>query len=205
VRGRDQTVDPSVLLDEQTPQAGSGPVRGEEVSMADVYAVFGTMLALGMAFPGLLTGSWLLFPQAVGRSRARIVATPFRCFFLGVGSVLVMAIPVTILNALPLGLAKLAAALLVFGAFGVATLGAAAVAVELGDRIRVQAAPSLSGIGAVVRGAIILELAAVFPLVGWFLLIPAVLLTGFGAGVFALLRWRPRPAVAGRQDAAAQA
>ena len=28
--------------------------------MADVYAVFGTLLALGIAFPGLLTGGWLL-------------------------------------------------------------------------------------------------------------------------------------------------
>lgn len=173
--------------------------------MADVYAVFGTLLALGIAFPGLLTGSWLLFPEAVGRSRLRVVSTPYRCFLLGAGSVLVLAIPVTILNAMPLGLAKLAAALLVFGAFGLATLGASAVAVELGDRIRQHAAPSLSGIGAVVRGAVVLELAAVFPMVGWFLIIPGVLLMGFGAGVFALFRWMPRPAVAARQDAAAQA
>lgn len=173
--------------------------------MADVYAVFGTLLALGMAFPGLLTGSWLLFPEAVGRSRMRIMATPFRSFFLGLGSVLLLAIPVAILNALPLGLAKLVAALLVFGAFAVATLGASAIAVELGDRIRDHAAHSLSGIGAVVRGAVVLELAAVFPLVGWFLIIPGVLLMGFGAGVFALFRWMPRPAAATRQDAAAQA
>lgn len=170
--------------------------------MADVYAVFGTLLALGIAFPGLLTGSWLAFPETVARAGARITATPFRSFFLGVGGVLVTAIPVAILNAMPFGLAKFLSVLLVFGAFGVATLGAASLAVHLGDRLRDQAAPSLTRAGAVVRGSVVLELAAVFPLVGWFLVIPGVLLMGFGAGLFALLRWMPRPKLVPMRDAA---
>jgi len=82
--------------------------------MADVYAVFGTLLALGIAFPGLLTGSWLLFPDMVGRARIRAAGTPWRSFLLGVGAVLLTAIPVLILNALPIGIAKLAAVLIVF-------------------------------------------------------------------------------------------
>jgi hypothetical protein len=59
--------------------------------------------------------------------------------------------------------------------------------------LRVHAAASLTPAGAFVRGAVALELAAVFPIVGWFLVIPAVLLAGFGAGLFGLLRWLPRP------------
>ena len=51
--------------------------------MADVYAVFGTLLALGIAFPGLLTATWLLFPGAVGRATLRVSATPARSFFFG--------------------------------------------------------------------------------------------------------------------------
>ena len=160
--------------------------------MADVYAVFGTLLALGIAFPGLLTGSWLLFPDIVSRARVRAAGTPWRSFFLGVGAVLLTAIPVLILNALPIGIAKLAAVLIVFGAFGLATLGAAAVAAEMGDRLRAHAPASLSSAGAFVRGAVALELAAIFPIVGWFLVIPGVLLLGFGAGVFGVLRWMPR-------------
>jgi hypothetical protein len=161
--------------------------------MADVYAVFGTLLALGIAFPGMLTGGWLLFPDIVGRARARVAETPWRSFFFGIAGVLILAIPVLILNAMPIGLTKMAAVLIVFGAFGVATLGASAVAAELGDRLRALAAPSLSPAGAFVRGAVALELAAVFPIVGWFLVIPGVLLAGFGAGLFGLLRWLPRP------------
>jgi hypothetical protein len=160
--------------------------------MADVYAVFGTLLALGIAFPGLLTGSWLLFPDIVGRARLRAAGTPWRSFFLGVGAVLLTTIPVLVLNAMPVGIAKLAAILIVFGAFGVATLGAAAVAAEMGDRLRAHAPSSMSSAGAFVRGAVALELAAIFPIVGWFLVIPGVLLLGFGAGVSALLRWLPR-------------
>jgi len=169
--------------------------------MADVYAVFGTLLALGIAFPGLLAGSWLLFPGPIARARVRIAATPVRSFFFGLAAVVLTAIPVALLNALPLGITKLAGTLIIFGAFGVATLGAAAVADEMGDRLREQGPPSLSRAGAFLRGAVALELAASFPIVGWFLVIPGVLLAGYGAGVFALLRWLPGPRLAPRVDA----
>ena len=169
--------------------------------MADVYAVFGTLLALGIAFPGLLTGSWLLFPAAVGRARVRIGATPVRSFFFGVASVILTAVLVALLNALPLGITKLAGTLIVFGAFGVATLGSAAIADEMGDRLREQGLPSISRAGAFLRGAVALELAAIFPIVGWFLVIPGVLLAGYGAGVFALLHWLPRGRLAPRPEA----
>lgn len=160
--------------------------------MADVYAFFGTLLALGIAFPGLLTGSWLLFPDVVARARVRAAGSPWRSFLMGVGGVLLTAIPIVFLSAVPLGLAKFAAVMIGFGAFGVATLGAASIAAEMGDRLRALAPPSLSPAGAFVRGAVALELAAVFPIVGWFLVIPGVLLLGFGAGLFGLLRWLPR-------------
>jgi hypothetical protein len=164
--------------------------------MADVYAVFGTLLALGIAFPGLLTGSWLLFPGAVGRARMRVSGTPLRSFFFGAAAVVMTAIPVAILNAVPLGITKLAATMIIFGAFGVATIGTAAIADEMGERLREHGTPSLSRAGAFMRGAVALELSAIFPIVGWFLVIPGVLLTGYGAGIFALLRWLPRPRLA---------
>jgi len=171
--------------------------------MADVYAAFGTLLALGIAFPGLLTGAWLLFPGMVGRARMRATATPLRSLFLGIGAALLTAIPVSILGSVPLGLFKLAAALVAFGALGLATIGAAGIAAEMGDRLRSSGPSSMSPSGAFVRGAIALELAAIFPLVGWFLMIPGTLLVGYGAGVFALLRWMPRPAFAPRVEPAA--
>ncbi len=40
--------------------------------MADVYAIFGTLLALGIAFPGMLTAWWLLFPRTVEGAQQRL-------------------------------------------------------------------------------------------------------------------------------------
>jgi len=168
--------------------------------MADVYAVFGTLLALGIAFPGLLTATWLLFPGAVGRATLRVSATPARSFFFGGAAVALTAILVALMNALPLGITKLIGTLMAFAAFGIATLGAAAIAAEMGERLREQGMPSLSAAAAFVRGALALELSAAFPIVGWFLVIPGVLLTGYGAGLFALLRWLPRSQPSPRPD-----
>lgn len=170
--------------------------------MADVYAVFGTLLALGIAFPGLLTGAWLLFPGVVDRAKVRVGATPVRSFFLGAGAAGLIAVAAAVFNAIPLGLTKLAGALMIFGAFGVATLGAAAIAAEMGSRLQDRGMANLTPAAAFVRGAVALELGAAFPLVGWFLIIPGVLLTGLGAGVFALLNWLPRPSFAPKIDPA---
>ena len=53
--------------------------------------------------------------------------------------------------------------------------------------------PSQSPLGAFVRGAVALELAAAFPVIGWFFVIPLTMVTALGATVFALLHWTPGP------------
>jgi hypothetical protein len=52
----------------------------------------------------------------------------------------------------------------------------------------------ISTTSALVRGSILLTLAAGFPVIGWFLITPLIIITSFGATVFALLRWMPREA-----------
>ncbi|HET7011943.1 MAG TPA: hypothetical protein VFI11_14285 [Anaerolineales bacterium] len=159
--------------------------------MADVYAVFGTLLALGIAFPGLLTGVWLLFPEAVGRAQQRVESTPYRCLFLGLGGVVLTIALVSLFSAVPLGLVKLAGAILAFGALAVATIGAAAIVSAMAGHLQSFVAGS-SPAGAFVRSAVALELAAAFPLVGWFVVLPLCLIVSVGAGMFSLFRWMPR-------------
>ena len=60
--------------------------------MSDVYAVFGTLLALGIAFPGLVFTWWLLFPGPAGRAEARLAHTPGRTFSFGLLLTLIVAI-----------------------------------------------------------------------------------------------------------------
>jgi len=159
--------------------------------MADVSAVFGTLLALGIAFPGLMLVLVMTFPALTERAEVRITRTPWKSFFLGAVALGFALIPVIGMFNLPdsgaqffgfVGLAILLAA---------ASIGAAGLTRALGKRLATLGV-SASAAGETVRGAVVLELAAVFPLVGWFIIIPITLITAFGATVFAILRWQPK-------------
>ncbi|HMA36556.1 MAG TPA: hypothetical protein VKY74_19025 [Chloroflexia bacterium] len=162
------------------------------MNLGDVFAFFGTLLAIGLAWPGLLLAWSLLVPTTVERARHRLERTPWRCFWLG-GLLLAVSIPlVVILLKIPAGPVQLAGWLAVFVLLSGASLGAAGLAALLGDRLR-GAGLAVSRPGALLRGAVALELAAVFPLIGWFVLIPLAGVCALGAAGFALLHWMPRP------------
>lgn len=171
--------------------------------MADVSAIFGILLALGLVFPGLLTAWWLLFPATVERARLRLDRSPWACFWLGGVLTAGLVIPIVVLFALPLGPAKLAGWTLIFAALGFASLGAAGLAAKMAAQIERVSGPSTSRLGAFVRAAVALELAAAFPLIGWVLVIPLATVTALGATAFALLRWSPARADVSAAPAAA--
>ncbi|MCC7361648.1 MAG: hypothetical protein IT317_19345 [Anaerolineales bacterium] len=172
--------------------------------MADVSAIFGILLALGLVFPGLLTAWWLLFPATVERARLRLEVSPWPCFWLGGVVTAALVIPIVILLALPIGPAKLAGWVLMGGALAVASLGAAGLAAKMAGRLE-RLGGTASPLGAFVRAAVALELAAAFPIIGWLVVIPFATVTALGATVFALLRWTPRTASAPVVPAAANA
>lgn len=161
--------------------------------MADISAIFGILLSLGIVFPGLLTAWRLLFPGVVERARLRLEHTPWRCFWLGGVLVAMLVVPIVVLLALPLGPAKLAGWALILAGFGLASLGAAGLAARMAGQVQ-RASPELSALGAFVRAAVALELAAAFPLIGWFAVIPLLTVTALGATVFALLHSVPAQA-----------
>jgi hypothetical protein len=165
--------------------------------VADVYAIFGTLLALGIAFPGMLTAWWLLFPGTVERASKRVSTTPGRCFGLGVLATLMLAIPAAALLALPVGGAKLLGIVLVAAGLAFASLGAAGMAAAMGRVWRRHAGENASQTGSFVRAAVVLELAAAFPFLGWFVFIPASILVSLGGAVFAVLRWESRSSADG--------
>lgn len=159
--------------------------------MADISALFGILLALGIAFPGMLTAWWLLFPASVERARLRLERTPWKCFFAGGLTTAIIAIPIVILLVLPFGPTKFIAWSIIFIALTCASLGASGIAAKMGERLASRA-HDMSAANAFVRGAIALELAAAFPIIGWFIVIPLTIVTAIGATVFALLRWIPK-------------
>jgi hypothetical protein len=168
--------------------------------MADITAIFFILLVIGAAYPALLAAWWLLFPSTVERARLRLERTPWQSFWLGGVVLAVSVIPIVILFALPAGAAKLFGWILIALLLASSGLGAAGLAARLGERL--GRASSLSAAGAFVRGAVVLELAAFFPVIGWLIFLPLSTVACLGASAFAVLHWLPKPAPAAEVMAA---
>lgn len=161
--------------------------------MADVQAVFGTLLALGIVFPGLLMTWWLLFPNLVTRAENRIAHNPWWSFFVGLGVAIFFGLPSLVLAQAGIPFANFTAAAAVLGALAFAGLGAAGLTSWIALRLINRSNSGLSQSAAFLRSAVLLELAAAFPLIGWFIFIPLVLTLSLGAATLALFKRRPRP------------
>jgi len=158
--------------------------------MADISAIFFILLVISIAFPAMLAAWWLLFPDLITRAETRIEKSLARSFWLGVVIVIALTIPIVILLALPFGPAKLIRWILLGASLTLSSIGSAGIAAHLGTRLAQHS--NLSPLNGFVRGAVILELAAFFPVIGWVFIWLPLLITAFGATGFALLNWLPR-------------
>ena len=159
--------------------------------MADISAIFFILLIISVAFPSMLTAWWLLFPSVVMRAQIRVEKTLARTFWLGLVIVISLAIPIVVLFALPFGPAKFIGWILLAASLALSSIGSAGIAAHLGERMK-QTGINYSPLSAFLRGSVVLELAAFFPVLGWFFLWPLALITAFGATGFSLLNWMPR-------------
>lgn len=159
--------------------------------MADISAIFFILLLTSIAFPAMLAAWWLLFPNIIARAQARVEKSLAASFWLGLLVVIALAVPIIILFALPVGPAKSLAWILLGASFALSSIGSAGIAAHLGERMK-QTGNTYSLLNAFLRGAVVLELAAFFPILGWLFIWIPLLLTAFGATAFALLDWMPR-------------
>jgi hypothetical protein len=159
--------------------------------MADISAIFFILLIIGVAFPAMLTAWWLLFPSLITRAQIRVDKTPMQSFWMGLAIVVAIAIPVVILLALPFGPAKFIGWVLLAAALALSSIGSAGIAAQLSEQMK-KAGNTFTPLGGFIRGSIVLELAAFFPVLGWFFIWPLMLIMAFGATGFALLNWKPR-------------
>ena len=157
--------------------------------MADVAATFGTLLAMGIAFPGLLITLWLLFPQTVERAKTRLTQNPLRCFWVGLLATALVGTPALALLNLP-GFGQFSGSMLIILALTFSAIGAAGLAARLGERFEANGRTRISGARAFLCAAIALELAAIFPVLGWFVIMPLLIVMAFGASILALSRRR---------------
>ena len=159
--------------------------------MADISAAFFILLIISIAFPAMLATWWLLFPSMITRAQARVEKTLLRTFWLGFVTLIVVTIPIIILMAMPFGPAKFLAWILLAISLALSCIGSAGIAAHLGEQMK-RSSNGFTPLGGFISGAVILELAAFFPILGWFFLWPLALITALGATAFALLNWMPR-------------
>ena len=159
------------------------------MTLADVLAVVSGLAIAGAGFACLSIILSTLMPSALARAGARAAARPGRCAVLGLFVFLASGVVWGTLLKIPSPLARLAAILAILAGLSVAVLGGAALATELGRRGRgaASAPPSRED---VLRGVFLLEGAALLPIVGWFVVLPAAFFVSLGAGFHAALRRR---------------
>lgn len=159
--------------------------------MADISAIFFILLIISIAFPAMLAAWWLLFPSMITRARIRVEKTLARTFWLGLVILIVVTIPIILLMAMPFGPAKFLGWILLAVSLALSSIGSAGIAAHLGERMK-HAGNDYTPLGAFIRGAVVLELAVFFPIIGWLFVWPLILITAVGATGFALLNWLPR-------------
>ncbi len=156
------------------------------MTMADV--LLGTLVVLGLlvTLPSLGLLLRALLPSAVGRSRGRILASPFLCFLAGlVPAAVLFGFSLALLQKGSPPLKVLGFVLLVAG-FLVAGTGLAGLASLVGERLPSRADDGRPWRG-LLRGAVCLELSFLLPFVGWFGLLPLALVTAVGAALMGSL------------------
>jgi hypothetical protein len=158
--------------------------------MSDILSIFGFLVILGLGFPALLFVVWLSLPAPVTRARQAVDNGGRRCFGVGLLALLLMAFPLAFVIQFP-GPGEFAGIVAVLGLLGLSTIGAAGMAAHLADRITTRAQGKVAAHRAFLYGAVTLELAVAFPVLGWVLVFPFALITGLGATFIALFR-RPK-------------
>ena len=162
--------------------------------MVDVYIVVYSLLGILICLPALLLALNLLMPRITSRIETRLERTPGKCFFLGIPVTAAFLLWIAITANVPLGLVRGTAFAAAFVGMGLGTLGAAGISRLLARRITLFTSPNSEAVNW-LRGAVMYELACLFPIVGWFIFAPVVGITLLGAAVFGLLGWLPRPTI----------
>ena len=158
---------------------------------------FGDVLAAVAVLVGLCVSAWttlvlfsLFFPARAHQAATSISRSAGSMALLGFGIALVMTIVITVLFKLPEPISKLAAWVLLLAMLSLAALGGSGLACLAADRVQ-EHEPRLSPYAALMRGAALVVVPGLLPVFGWFLVGPAMLFVGIGAGTRALVVSRP--------------
>jgi hypothetical protein len=162
------------------------------MNLADVFTFLFVILGFLIVFVGYWLMAFGLFPRQTERCAAQISRAPVKTTLLGaITLVPLISLGLLISSKAPNGGAKILGLGLALMALLVALLGAAGLALRIGQGLH-SARDEAEPWRRVLRGGIVLGLTFVLPFLGTFVLMPFAFISGFGAMILA----RPRRALA---------
>ena len=153
--------------------------------MADVYTVLFIVIGILISVPALLVALNLLMPQVTERAERRLGQSPGKSFAVGLPVTAVILFWSLANFESNVGLLQTSAFIILFLGMALGCIGGAGMARLLGQRIA-PLSDTHSHIHFLLRGAIVYELAALVPFVGWFVFAPIVGIMAVGAAVLAV-------------------
>jgi len=154
--------------------------------MADTMSIFFVILGVLLAFSGLWLMCRGLWPEAVAAAAARCGQRLWTSFLAGLPITIVMIVLTRVLFNLLGPIGKIAGVGLVCLYMLQAHTGVSGLATSIGRRLWSpldEQRPWRS----TLRGGVVLELAYLLPILGWFVILPASIIIGSGAANLGLL------------------
>lgn len=157
--------------------------------MGDVLATVAIIVLSGLAAwaGGLLAA--LLFPERTEQASFDFEYRAWSTFFIGLGAMAVVGFVAVVLYGPPP--TRPIGAFVFMAMLGVALFGTGGLFRLVARRVR-RTGGSQSDYGALARAGLLLTCAELLPFFGWFLLLPFVLISSFGAGCRAVFFYRRR-------------
>ena len=156
--------------------------------------LFGDVLAIALSIFGFLlslTGLWLLcramWPERVEAAAGRCRDNGVACFFVGLPVMGVTLLVAGVMSKRGGTLGQLAGFSLGFLLLMYLSIGAAGLATHVGRRL-VSPVDAKRPWKATIRGAVVLELAYLIPILGWLGLLPLSFIMGAGATTLSFFR-----------------
>ncbi len=166
------------------------------MNLGELVGIIIVLFVLGIGIAALTVLLDVLFPRFIRRARNTAEKMPIRSAIVGAINFIFFSIISLAAFAIAqemekdsardlAGLPRLFGGIVVLFLFAFIAFGIAAIARWIGER----SAPEASSPRQMINGIVTLELAALAPLVGWFLVPTLAILVGYGAVIIALV-WR---------------
>ncbi len=174
--------------------------------LADTVAIFLVIVGLLISFNAVWLFAKALWPNVVSRATTVHEGGLVKSFFIGLPITVATVFVIGLLGSVNQGPAGMVAVVVLAVFFIFSSIGVAGLATLFGERLD-SSSRFLSGEPGwktTLRGGIVLVLSYLFPLAGWFVILPVTTVIGCGASVRAVWRgrnerraMRREPAIAG--------